>query len=179
MGYGQSPGEYPPPSYGYPGAPASGGAASAWGPLASWGPRALGHLIDAAITVAGVIAVLIVGIILSQISSALGVIVFVLGFLVVAGVGIWLTIQVGQTGASPGMRVIGLRCVKETTGQPIGGGMGFVRSLAHIVDGVICYVGWLFPLWDSKRQTLADKIMGTVVVTAPQQPFSLAPPAGA
>ena len=27
-----------------------------------------------------------------------------------------------------------------------------------------CYFGWLFPLWDAKRQTFADKIIGTVVV---------------
>jgi uncharacterized RDD family membrane protein YckC len=42
--------------------------------------------------------------------------------------------------------------------------MAFVRDIAHIVDSVICFVGYLFPLWDSKRQTLADKIVGTVVV---------------
>jgi uncharacterized RDD family membrane protein YckC len=42
------------------------------------------------------------------------------------------------------------------------------------VDGIICYIGWLFPLWDAKKQTLADKIMGTVVVTAPKQGFSIA-----
>ena len=30
-----------------------------------------------------------------------------------------------------------------------------------IVDGVICYIGYLFPL-DKQRQTLADKIMTTV-----------------
>ena len=59
----------------------------------------------------------------------------------------------------------GVKLVKEVTGQPIGMGMAFVRDLAHIVDSLICYVGWLFPLWDAKRQTLADKMLGTVVVT--------------
>ena len=34
-----------------------------------------------------------------------------------------------------------------------------VRQLAHIVDGIFCYVGYLWPLWDGKRPTLADKIM--------------------
>ncbi|REO10986.1 RDD family protein, partial [Mycobacterium tuberculosis] len=29
---------------------------------------------------------------------------------------------------------------------------------------IICFVGFLFPLWDAKRQTLADKIMTTVCV---------------
>ena len=40
--------------------------------------------------------------------------------------------------------------------------MAFVRDLCHIIDQVICYIGYLFPLWDAKRQTLADKIMTTV-----------------
>jgi hypothetical protein len=44
------------------------------------------------------------------------------------------------------------------------------------VDSIICYVGYLFPLWDQQRQTLADKIMSTVVVVVPKQAFSLTPP---
>ncbi len=36
--------------------------------------------------------------------------------------------------------------------------------LAHFLDSLACYVGWLWPLWDPKRQTFADKIMSTVVV---------------
>ena len=54
--------------------------------------------------------------------------------------------------------------IDEQTGRPPGGGMTFVRYIAKIVDSIICYVGWLFPLWDSKRQTVSDKIMHTVVV---------------
>jgi len=83
---------------------------------------------------------------------------------------------VGQTGQSPGMRVMGLKCIGTRTGQPIGGGLGFVRAIAHFVDSIICYVGWLFPLWDAQRQTLADKIMNTIVVVVPKQGLSLTPP---
>ena len=57
--------------------------------------------------------------------------------------------------------------------------MAFVRQLAHIIDSLICYIGWLFPLWDAKRQTIADKIMSTIVIdestggtSQPQQPYS-------
>ena len=57
----------------------------------------------------------------------------------------------------------------EATGQPIGFTNGVIRQLAHIVDSIICYIGYLFPLWDGKRQTLADKIMTTVCLpTTPQ-----------
>jgi uncharacterized RDD family membrane protein YckC len=74
------------------------------------------------------------------------------------------------------MRTIGLKCINQNTGQTIGPGLGIVRSLAHVIDNIICYVGWLFPLWDQKRQTLADKIMSTVVIRVPPQKFSITPP---
>ncbi|MGD1170380.1 RDD family protein [Mycobacterium seoulense] len=68
----------------------------------------------------------------------------------------------GTTGSSVGKSVMKFKVVSEVTGQPIGFGMSVVRSLAHFVDAIICFIGFLFPLWDSKRQTLADKIMTTV-----------------
>jgi uncharacterized RDD family membrane protein YckC len=70
----------------------------------------------------------------------------------------------GTTGSSLGKSVMKVKVVSETTGEPIGFGMSVVRQLAHIVDAIICYIGFLFPLWDAKRQTLADKIMTTVVL---------------
>ena len=45
--------------------------------------------------------------------------------------------------------------------------MSFVRQLAHVFDSLVCYLGWLWPLWDPKNQTLADKVMSTVVVILP------------
>jgi hypothetical protein len=44
--------------------------------------------------------------------------------------------------------------------------MAFVRDICHIIDSIICFVGYLFPLGDAKRQTIADKIVKTVVVPA-------------
>jgi hypothetical protein len=59
---------------------------------------------------------------------------------------------------------LGLKLVSESTGQPIGPGMAFARDICHILDSLACFIGWLFPLWDAKRQTFADKIISTVVV---------------
>ena len=72
----------------------------------------------------------------------------------------------GGQGQSIGKKVLGIRLLSEETGQPIGTLNAFLRDICHFVDGIICYVGYLFPLWDAKRQTLADKIMKTVVVPA-------------
>jgi uncharacterized RDD family membrane protein YckC len=93
--------------------------------------------------------------------AVLGYLIYVVGVLAVSAWNRWYT--AGKTGQSWGKRVMGLKLVRASDGQPIGPGMAFVRDLAHVIDGVICYIGYLFPLWDAKRQTLSDKIVSTVV----------------
>jgi uncharacterized RDD family membrane protein YckC len=141
---------------------------TAIGPLASWGARAQGFLIDFAL----LIILGIIGAVLGRSSVALQLVID----LIIFAASVYLAVQVGQTGQSPGMRVAGIKCIGAQTGQPIGGALGFVRSIAHFLDSIICYIGWLFPLWDRQHQTLADKIMNTVVVVVPKQGFSLSPP---
>lgn len=83
--------------------------------------------------------------------------------------GLWVynrCIQAGRTGQSWGKKALGLKLVSEATGEPIGPAMAFVRDICHILDSLACYIGWLFPLWDPKRQTFADKIISTVVIPA-------------
>ena len=74
----------------------------------------------------------------------------------------------GTTGSSIGKSIMKFKVVSEKTGQPIGFGVSVVRQIAHAVDAIICYIGFLFPLWDAKRQTLADKIMSTVCLPTGQ-----------
>lgn len=80
---------------------------------------------------------------------------------------IWnVFIRQGRTGYTLGKGILGIKLIDEAGGQPIGGGMAFVRQLCHILDS-FCYLGYLWPLWDPKRQTFADKIMKTVVINQP------------
>jgi uncharacterized RDD family membrane protein YckC len=151
-GYGQPPQgypQYPPTGTGYPA-----GAVSAY---ANWGQRVGAYLID-----------IIPNIVLSIIGSAIGSLTVTLVLdLIILG---WTIYNrwylMGTTGQSWGKRVLNIKLVKEATGQPVGAGMAFVRDICHIVDSIICFVGYLFPLWDAKRQTIADKIVSTVVVPA-------------
>jgi uncharacterized RDD family membrane protein YckC len=76
----------------------------------------------------------------------------------------WLT--AGRTGQSMGKRVLNMKLVAEINGQPIGPVNAFLRDLLHVVDGAL-YIGYLWPLWDAKRQTFADMIMKTVVIDQP------------
>lgn len=73
----------------------------------------------------------------------------------------------GRRGASLGKQWMQIVLVSETDGRPIGAGMTFVRMIVHIVDGLPCYLGYFWPLWDEKRQTFADKIMKTAVLYLP------------
>jgi uncharacterized RDD family membrane protein YckC len=123
---------------------------------ANWPQRVGAYLID-----------LVPVLILIIIGRAVGGAVFLVLYLAAIGVSIYNRwILAGKTGQSWGKQVLGIRLVKEATGEPIGGLMAFVRDIAHFVDSIICYIGYLWPIWDSKRQTLADKIMSTVVVPA-------------
>ncbi len=79
----------------------------------------------------------------------------------------------GRTGQSIGKRVAKTWLVGQASGRPVGPLDAFLRDLLHTLDG-IGYVGYLWPLWDDERQTLADKIAQTVVVRTPVPP--LAPP---
>ncbi|MGB7111682.1 MAG: RDD family protein, partial [Mycobacterium sp.] len=72
------------------------------------------------------------------------------------------------TGSSIGKSLLRLKVVSENTGKPIGFGLSVLRQIAHLIDSAIFYVGYLFPLWDAKRQTLADKIMATVCLRIEQ-----------
>jgi uncharacterized RDD family membrane protein YckC len=154
------------------GVPAGGFGAT--GQLASFGERAIGLLIDVAMIFAFFVVGFIITLVFSAISSTLGALVGLVLYIAYAGAGLYLGFLVGQKGASPGMAITGLRCVSEDTGQIIGGGMGVIRSLAGIINSIICYVGWLFPLWDPKKQTVSDKLVKTLVYAGqPKQSFSL------
>ena len=173
-----SDGKWYPPEQAPGGGAAAGGVSgvgmSQWGPLADWATRALGILIDFVLVIAIYVIGFIVTIILSIVSSALGSLFSLVWWLVEIGIWLYLGYLVGLRGYSPGMAIVGIKCVSEETGEIIGGGQGVIRSIAHIVDSLICYVGWLFPLWDAKRQTLADKIVKTVVLSdQPKQAFSI------
>lgn len=178
---------YPPPGPGY-GPPQPGFGPSAY---ASWGLRVGGYLIDALI--AGVpfaifyILAMTVGTESVDCSfdessyssyssytcdgggmSAVGVIMMLLAIVLGLAATLYLAYMEGTTGQTPGKKVVGIRLIREADGQVLGFGMAFVRKLCHILDGAACYIGFLWPLWDDKRQTFADKIISTVVVPAPK-----------
>jgi len=180
--YGQQPGAYPgqPGQYGqqapgqpggYPQQPAPYGATpygqqqpyggygygAPTGNLATWPVRVGAYLIDS----------IIVGVpsgIGSAIDGDAGAVYWIFALI---SLGLWVynrVIQQGQTGQSWGKKALGLKLVGAESGQPVGAGKALLRDITHILDGLPCYLGYLWPLWDEKKQTFADKINNTYVV---------------
>lgn len=180
---------YGPPSAQMPQAPYGGApvpGAHPLGQLAHWGWRALGFLIDTSIVSAGYGVLILIGMLLGFLTLSIGggdegaamvfsiisLVVGLVGYAALVALAIWnVAYRRGKTGQTLGQKLVNISTLSEETGQPIGFGNAFARHLCHILDGMACYIGFLFPLWDEKRQTFADKIMRTVVVRIePQAP---------
>ncbi|HKE52546.1 MAG TPA: RDD family protein [Actinomycetes bacterium] len=134
--------------------------------LAHWGLRVVATLID----VIPAWVVVTIGIILDGprtnadgTTSGMGG-VYVTCLLLGTAWVLYMSYLTGSRGQSIGKRVINIKVVKEIDGQVIGGGLGIARYFIHIVDLLPCGLGYLWPLWDSKRQTFTDKIMGTLAI---------------
>lgn len=157
------------------GASPAGAPGSPYGQLAVWTERALGIVIDVGLILVIFIAGFLVTVIAGLISDVLGSLLALVFYVVYFGAWLYLGFLVGQKGRSPGMALTGLTCVSVETGQPIGGGMGIVRGILQSVINSCCYISYLWPLWDTDRQTLADKVVKTVVIKddATKSDFSL------
>lgn len=159
-----------------------GGPYSADWPYAGWGPRAGAYLLDLLTGWAALFLGALLGGMVSSVTGN-GVVGGAVSVVLCGAALTWLIynryVRAGRTGQSLGKRVFGIWLVGERTGQPIGAARAFGRDIAHLIDG-ICYIGYLMPLWDSRRQTVADKIAHTVVVRMADQfqpgwPTSYAP----
>ncbi len=77
-------------------------------------------------------------------------------------------------GQTVGMMAVGVRAVRDESFAVLGYGRAFGRAvfegvlrlinLLFLLLGLIWLLDMLFPLWDRKRQTLHDKVAGSVVL---------------
>ncbi|BCK70303.1 hypothetical protein Srufu_042560 [Streptomyces libani subsp. rufus] len=180
--------QQPAPGYGYPQQPVPGHGfpqqpvmPAGPGAYASWGSRFGAFLID--FLVAGLVPVLavIVAVFLEQslqgclgdsacqaarekvrVPIIIGLLVIALLWAVIAN--IVILVKEGK-GASPGKKAMKIRLIREENGQPLGFGRALLRRICHALDSAPCSIGYLWPAWDAKGQTFADKVMRTVVVS--------------
>jgi uncharacterized RDD family membrane protein YckC len=142
----------PPAQYGFP-------------IVATYGQRVGGFLIDIGIP-GGLLAVVLIAALASR---DVAVIRLVFPGSAVVGLAylVWNSgYRQGRSGQSLGKTVLGTRLVGEASGEPVGFGRAIGRQIAHLLDGMPLGIGYLWPLWDERRQTFADKVCSTLVVQA-------------
>ncbi|MCH9723052.1 MAG: RDD family protein [Actinomycetia bacterium] len=172
------PGGFPPPSGAYPPPPAG---ALPKGSYTAWITRVAAYLIDGlpVLALGGIGPVIILatadsdcisestdlgyGVSCTSEPTTLGLVSLLVFVLAAVIFFVWnYGYRQGTTGSSIGKSWMKFKVVGEKTGQPIGFGPSLLRQFLHLLDGMLCNLGYLWPLWDAKRQTFADKIMSTV-----------------
>jgi len=91
-----------------------------------------------------------------------GIALMLVGMLVVF---ILFVRAMGKTGQTWGSKIVGVKVISATTGEPIGVGKAIGRTLfAGFISANIFYLGYLWMLWDDKKQTWQDKVVSSIVV---------------
>jgi uncharacterized RDD family membrane protein YckC len=86
-----------------------------------------------------------------------------------SGVGLYLVISITYdlgfwmlAGQTPGKRLMGVRVVRSDGGR-LHLGNAIRRELAYVLSGIL-FLGYLWILFDNRRQGWHDKLAGTIVV---------------
>jgi len=159
----------PPPATGAPPPPAQ----PQWAPQGPSGPRASFFRRLGALLIDGIlltIAFLVLWGIGYAISEALGTV-----FVIVSIVGYFayfIVLEGGPTGQTIGKRALGIRVVDQNAGGQIGYGRGAIRLVARYLSYLVCYLGYLWMLWDKEKQTWHDKLSTSVVVPVEYYPVT-------
>ncbi|GAA4472317.1 hypothetical protein GCM10023094_04300 [Rhodococcus olei] len=177
---GYPPPGYPPPQYGPPPVPVY--------PYASWWARVAAYVLDGvAIPLLGYVIAGIGAYIafkdatdttttyrgdyyyessteLTGVNGA-GIALMVAGILLALALVVWnMVFRQGRTGQSVAKSWMDIAVVREVDGRPLGAGMGFVRWLLLVVLGELCFLNFLWPLWDPRKRCWHDMIVQSVVI---------------
>ncbi len=167
---GGAPPPPPPPPGGYA-APVGGTAAMS---PAGFGSRLGAYIID--YLVLGVPSAIVFFIALSAVDGQTGlceqpdgtgtVILLLIGLCIFAAFLWYYGNFEGRQGQTIGKKSVGIKVIDAGSGEPIGFGRAIGRRFATIISGIPCYLGYLWMLWDSDKQTWHDKIVTARVVRA-------------
>lgn len=94
----------------------------------------------------------------------------VIGFAV--GILYFIIFWVHYAGATPGKKLVGIQIVKDDGGK-VTYSTAIVRIFGKIISALSIFIfglGYLWIIWDKKKQAWHDKIAGTVVVKSGDQP---------
>ena len=134
-----------------------------------FGERLLAYIVDALIVgfVVGLVAAF-GGISLglgiagdSGLAVVTGIFILIVAVIVSVGYFPWFWVRDGQT---PGLRLLGLRVVRDVDGGPITGMQALLRLIGYWISGAVFYLGYIWILIDKRKRGWHDLIAGTVVI---------------
>lgn len=146
--------------------------------MASWGSRVGGHIVNGLVAVLFELPAIIAFFVvpkeitnctidgepaLCELPTGAGWgTIAILGVVGIVAYFVMYSRMVAAGGQAWGHKAVGVRIVDAATGGNIGAGKAFFRfTVGHWIDSFVCYLGYLWPLWDAKKQTFSDKIFST------------------
>jgi uncharacterized RDD family membrane protein YckC len=135
-----------------------------------FGERLVAWIVDWIINVVVIVAVAIVG----GLATGAGAIS---GNALLAGTSLFITILAVviiplayfpyfwvRDGQTPGMRIFGLKVVRDSDGGPVSVGQAILRLIGYWISQLVFYLGYVWIFVDKRRRGWHDLIAGTVVV---------------
>jgi uncharacterized RDD family membrane protein YckC len=137
--------------------------------LASWGRRAAALLVDGVVVSAVFVGSVLLAVATEdaetgEVPVAVGLLV-IFAFLAFPLLYWWL--MVGRWGQTLGKMALGEKVVRAEDAGPVGYARAFGRMATQSLLGLFVvplFIAYLWPLWDRRKQTLYDKMVGTIVV---------------
>jgi uncharacterized RDD family membrane protein YckC len=138
-------------------------------PLASWGRRVGGFFIDLAVLIASYVPTITWAVsthdpVTDEISDDAAL---VLGLQIIFLPSLYSWVMLGIWGQTVGKMAVGIAVRRGADAHPIGFARALGRVASVFVLGILSIpllLSYLWPLWDSRNQTLHDKMANTIVV---------------
>ncbi len=157
----------PPPS------PAPGGPPGPGGTLASWGNRVGAYFVDWLVAGVPAVAVVFVGALVGStaettdsgfsVTGAAGAGFILVGSVLGLVIAVWnYGFRQGRTGQTVGKSMVNIEVV-DTDGQYLGVGMSLLRTLLMSLLGSLCFLNYLWPLWDDQNRAWHDMVVDSRV----------------
>jgi len=147
---------------------------------AGFGERLVGYIVDGLIlsVVITIISLLFTPAILSGIdlsdpenpifTSGFFASVFLITFTAAVIAVLYFPLFWSRGGQTPGMRLVGIRVVRDEDGGPVTLGAAILRLFGFWISGLVFWLGYIWVLIDKRRRGWFDLIANTVVIKDPK-----------
>jgi uncharacterized RDD family membrane protein YckC len=126
------------------------------------GSRLVGYIIDMFVVVGAVLTMAFLAVILGALGLGIltGLILFISIFVPI----IYFPYFWKSSGQTPGMKMMGIRVVRDRDGGPLGWGAAILRLIGYAISSMVFYIGFIWILIDKRKRGWFDLIAGTCVI---------------